>query len=60
MKCKETMDGCISRRKYYEKENGVEYAKETIENAKKGIIYNMVFTLENGNYVYSYTEPSSK
>ena len=44
----------------YEKENGVEYAKETIENAKKGTIYNMVFTLENGNYVYSYTEPSSK
>ena len=44
----------------YEKEDGVEYAKETIENAKKGTIYNMVFTLENGNYVYSYTEPSSK
>lgn len=44
----------------YEKENGVEYAKETIENAKKGTIYNMVFTLENGNYVYSYTEPSNK
>lgn len=44
----------------YEKETGVEYAKETIENAKKGTIYNMVFTLENGNYVYSYTEPSSK
>ncbi len=44
----------------YERETGVEYAKETIENAKKGTIYNMVFTLENGNYVYSYTEPSSK
>ena len=44
----------------YEKEDGVEYAKETIENAKKGTIYNMVFTLENGNYVYNYTEPSSK
>ena len=44
----------------YEKEDGGDYAKETIENAKKGTIYNMVFTLENGNYVYSYTEPSSK
>lgn len=41
----------------YEKEDGVEYAKETIDNAKKGTIYNMVFSLENGNYIYSYTEP---
>ena len=44
----------------YERVDGSNIAKNTIENAKKGAIYNMVFTLENGNYVYSYTEPSSK
>ncbi len=44
----------------YERVDGSNIAKNTIENAKKGTIYNMVFTLENGNYVYSYTEPSSK
>lgn len=44
----------------YERVDGSNIAKNTIENAKKGAIYNMVFTLENGNYVYSYTEPSGK
>lgn len=44
----------------YERVDGSNIANNTIENAKKGTIYNMVFTLENGNYVYSYTEPSSK
>lgn len=44
----------------YERVGGSNIAKNTIENAKKGTIYNMVFTLENGNYVYSYTEPANK
>lgn len=44
----------------YERVDGSNIANNTIENAKKGTIYNMVFTLENGNYVYSYTESSSK
>lgn len=36
------------------------YPTDTIENAKKGTLYKMVFTLEDGNYVYSYTEPMNK
>lgn len=35
-------------------------ADYTVDNAKKGTIYKMVFNLENGNYVYSYTEPANK
>lgn len=36
------------------------FPARTIENAKKGTLYKMVFTLEDGNYVYSYTEPMNK
>lgn len=33
---------------------------DTEENARKGTIYDMVFELEDGNYVYRYTEPTNK
>lgn len=32
---------------------------DTEDNARKGTKYKMVFNLEDGNYVYSYTEPVS-
>ena len=33
---------------------------DTEDNARKGTIYDMVFELEDGNYVYRYTEPTNK
>lgn len=33
---------------------------DTENNARKGTIYDMVFELEDGNYVYKYTEPTNK
>lgn len=33
---------------------------DTEDNARKGTIYDMVFELEDGNYVYKYTESTNK
>ncbi len=43
----------------YDKDSVSGFAIDNVLNAKKGTLYNMVFNLENDNYVYSYTEPAS-
>ena len=40
--------------------NDLYMVADTEDNARKGTIYDMVFELEDGNYVYRYTEPTNK